>query len=121
MIGNYAGGQQRISHGPVTAFWLALRSAFPNAAFEVHHVIGMDASMLAPRAAVRWSLDGRHEGWGAFGRPTGAHVHVMGISHAEFGPFAGEGQESPTVRREWALYDEIAIWKQILIETGEFR
>ena len=57
------------------------------------------------RAALRWSLTGRHLGWGAFGAPTGAEVHVMGLSHAEFGP---DG-----LRREWTLYDEAAVWMQI--------
>lgn len=120
VIGQYAGGRQGISHAGVTGFWVALRSAFPNAEFKIHHTIGMDADMLPPRAAIRWSLDGKHEGHGAFGPPTGAHVHIMGMNHAEFGPFAGTDQEGPTVRREWALYDEIAIWKQILMQTGEF-
>ena len=111
VIGEYAGAQTRISHGPVTQFWVALRSAFPNAKFKIHHQIGLDGDMLSPRAAVRWSLDGKHEGIGAFGRPTGANVHVMGMSHAEFGPWG--------LRREFTLYDEIAIWKQILLQTGE--
>ena len=63
------------------------------------------------RAAVRWSLDGRHDGYGAFGAPTGAPVHVMGITHAEFGPWG--------LRREFTLFDEIAIWKQIHLHTGD--
>ena len=88
-----------------------LRSAFPEATFTIHHQIGMDGDMLSPRAAIRWSLDGIHSGWGAFGRPTGAPVHVMGMCHAEFGPWG--------LRREFALYDEIAVWKQILLHTGE--
>jgi hypothetical protein len=75
----------------------------------------MDGGMLSPRAALRWSLDGTHDGWGAFGRPTGARVHVMGISHAEYGPF---GPDGVGLRREFALYDEVAIWKQILMHTG---
>ena len=111
VIGEYAGGQRRISHGPVTEFWVALRSAFPNARFQIHHRIGMDSDMLSPRAAIRWSLDGKHEGHGAFGRPTGARVHVFGMSHAEFGPWG--------LRRETTLYDEIAIWKQIHLHTGD--
>ena len=74
--------------------------------------------MLPPRAAVRWSLDGKHEGWGSFGKPTGADVHVMGMCHAEFGPYVSPGIAlDATVRREWALYDEVAIWKQILIQS----
>ena len=36
---------------------------------------------------------------------------VLGASHAEFGPWG--------LRREFTLYDETAIWKQILLATGE--
>jgi hypothetical protein len=76
----------------------------------------MDGGMLPPRAAVRWSLDGTHDGWGAFGPPSGAKVHVMGLCHAEYGPF---GPHGIGLRREFALYDEVAIFKQILLHTGE--
>ena len=62
---------------------------------------------MPPRAALRWSLDGNHDGGGMFGPPTGAPVHVMGLSHAEFGPWG--------LRREYVLIDEIAIWTQILL------
>ncbi|MGL5736766.1 MAG: ester cyclase [Beijerinckiaceae bacterium] len=116
VIGEYAGGHQAIGRDAVTAFWIGLRSAFPSASFTIHHQTGMDADMLSPRAALRWSLDGVHDGWGAFGRPTGARVHVMGLSHAEFGPY---GPDGVGLRREFALYDEIAIWKQILLHTGD--
>jgi len=117
VLTEYPGGLSGISHESVCQFWLALRSSFPNAAFKIHHQIGMDANVLPPRAAIRWSLDGVHEGWGAFGKPTGAKVHVMGLSHAEFGPF---GDDGISIRRECALYDEVAIWKQILMQTGKW-
>lgn len=110
IVAEYAGGRHALSYDGADQFWVGLLSAFPNAEFKIHHQIGMDADMLSPRAAVRWSLDGKHEGWGSFGRPTGANVHVMGMCHAEFGPWG--------LRRELALYDEIAIWKQILMQTG---
>ena len=89
---------------------MALRSAFPSAEFRIHHVIGREDPQMPPRAALRWSLWGRHDGFGAFGEPTGANVYVLGLSHAEFGPRG--------VRREWVLYDETAIWKQILLHAG---
>jgi len=107
VIGEYAGAQTSIGRAGCMAFWVGLRSSFPNATFKIHHQIGMDADMLSPRAAIRWSLDGVHDGWGSFGEPTGAEVHVMGMCHAEFGPWG--------LRREFALYDEVAIWKQILM------
>lgn len=110
VIGEYAGAKTSIGREGCLEFWVGLRASFPNATFKIHHQIGMDADMLSPRAALRWSLDGLHEGWGTFGKPTGAPVHVMGMCHAEFGPWG--------LRREYALYDEIAIWKQILMAAN---
>lgn len=108
---HYPGHRTGHGHAAADAFWLGLRAAFPSAAFRVHTRIGRAEAGTSPRAAVRWSLDGRHDGWGPFGAPSGAPVHVMGITHAEFGPRG--------LRREWTLIDETAIWKQILLATGD--
>ena len=104
-------------HGPGAAtghgwaacdrFWLGLRAAFPDAAFRVEHRIGREDPLSPPRSAVRWSLHGAHSGWGAFGAPSGATVYVLGISHAEWGPWG--------LRRDWTLYDETAVWTQVLL------
>ncbi|MDV7143399.1 ester cyclase [Tropicimonas sp. TH_r6] len=110
----YPGGVTGHSFGAVDRFWMGLRASFPNARFEIHHQIGRDDPMMPPRAAIRWSLHGRHDGWGTFGAPTGAEVYVLGISHAEFGQL---GTPGPVVRREWTLFDETAIWKQILMQS----
>ena len=107
---HYPGAQSGHGHAFADRFWLGLRSSFPSAKFAVHHKMGQQTIGLPPRAALRWSLIGTHSGNGLFGAPTGAQVHVMGITHAEFGPFG--------VRREWTLIDETAIWKQILLQTG---
>ena len=110
VTGEYPGGVTALSHGGVDQHWLGLRASFPNAEFKVNHVIGRDDPMMPPRAAVRWSLDGAHDGWGSFGQPTGKRVHIMGMTHAEFGPWG--------LRREYTLYDEVALWKQIILQTG---
>lgn len=104
----YPGGVTGHGHKAADAFWLGLRSSLPSADFATHHVIGREDPMMPPRAAVRWSLTGSHDGWGMLGRPTGKPVHVMGISHAEFGPWG--------LRREWVLYDEIALWAQVMAD-----
>lgn len=109
-LGDHAGARQLLGAQAIIDNWLSLRAAFPSARFAIHHQIGMEGGMMSPRAALRWSLDGTHDGWGAFGPPTGARVHIMGMAHAEFGPWG--------LRRECALWDEIAIWKQILLATG---
>lgn len=106
----YPGGETGVSHDAVDSFWMGLRAALPDATFSIDHVIGREDPMMPPRAAVRWSLAGKHSGWGCFGQPTGADIYVLGISHAEFGPWG--------LRREYTLFDETAVWKQILLKTG---
>ncbi len=106
---HYPGGITAAGTAAADRFWMRLRAAFPRAEFRIHHVMGRDDPLMPPRAALRWSLWGRHEGWGGFGTPQGAMVHVMGITHAEWGPWG--------LRREWTLYDETAIWKQIHLQS----
>ncbi|ASJ74223.1 ester cyclase [Granulosicoccus antarcticus] len=106
----YPGGMTGHSHGDVDRFWTGLRASFPNAQFRIEHQIGRDDPLMPPRAAIRWSLQGKHDGWGAYGAPSGADVYIMGICHAEFGPWG--------LRREFVLFDETAIWKQIALKTG---
>ena len=91
------------------ALWMNLRSSFPSANFSIDHQIGREDPLLSPRAAVRWSLFGKHDGWGMFGQPTGAKVYIMGFTHAEFGPYG--------LRREYTLFDPVSIWKQIFIKS----
>ena len=113
---HYPAAHDTMGWAEADQFWMSLRAAFPDATFTIEHVIGRDDPLMPPRSAVRWSLHGKHSGWGRFGTPTGAEVYIMGISHAEFGPF---GTGEPTIRREYTLIDETAIWKQILLQTGQ--
>lgn len=106
----YPGGVTGHSHGAVDQFWMGLRASFPDAVFQIDHQIGRDDPLMPPRAALRWSLTGKHSGWGTFGAPTGADIYLLGICHAEFGPWG--------LRREYVIYDETTIWKQILLHTG---
>ena len=106
----YPGGVTAHSHDAADRFWIGLRASFPSAQFTIDHQIGRDDEFMPPRAAIRWSLYGKHEGWGAFGSPTGAQVYILGACHAEFGAWG--------LRREYVVYDETSIWKQIILQTG---
>jgi len=108
---DYPGGVQALSFDGADKFWMGMRASFPNAEFKIQHQIGREDPMMPPRSAVRWTLHGKHDGWGTFGTPTGAEVFILGISHAEFGPWG--------LRREFTLFDETAIWKQILLAGGD--
>jgi hypothetical protein len=107
----YAGGIETFSHDGADKFWMGLRASFPSAQFKIHHTIGRQQDNMPPSAAVRWSLTGKHDGWGSFGTPSNADVHIMGITHAEFGQWG--------LRREYTIFDEPAIYKQILLKKGE--
>lgn len=107
---HHPGARDTISHYGADRAWLPLRSSFPSAKFEIHHQIGREDPMMSPRAAIRWSMTGKHDGYGLFGAPSGAEVHVMGITHAEFGPWG--------LRHEFTLFDEVSIWKQIMMHQG---
>lgn len=100
------GGRTAHGHAGAESFWLGLRAALPEAEFRMEHRIGRSDSGLPDRAAIRWSLEGRHTGSGMFGRPTGRDLYVLGMSHAEFGPRG--------IRAEYNLFDEIAVWHQLL-------
>ncbi len=99
-------GGDRYGRPEAEAFWLGLRSAFPDAEFQVWHRIGRSDPGLPDRAAIRWTLEGKHSGHGLFGRPTGKHAFILGITHAEFGRRG--------LRAEYTLIDEISVWRQLL-------
>ena len=113
----YPGGVEALGWRGADEFWMGLRAALPAATFTIDHVIGRQDALLSPRAAVRWSLHGTHSGWGRFGAPTGAELYIMGICHVEYGPYGHNG--AAAIRREFALIDETAVWKQILLATGQ--
>jgi len=112
----YPGGETGHGWAAADGFWMGLRAAFPDATFTIHHQIGREDPHMPPRSALRWSLMVKHSGWGAFGSPTGAEVYVLGISHAEWGELING---KVRLRREYTLFDETAIWKQILLQTGD--
>lgn len=107
---HYPGGQQVRGYAEAENFWVGLRAALPSARFSIDHQIGRFDKDLGRRAAIRWSLQGKHDGWGCFGAPSGAEVYIMGCSHAEFGPWG--------IRAEFTLFDEVAVWQQIHAHTG---
>ena len=105
-----AGGLTGYGRDDVEKFWMNLRSSFPDAKFTLEHCANLQENKQTNKSSIRWSLIGKHSGSGLFGAPTHTEVYVMGINHAEF--------SSKGVKNEWVLFDETAVWKQILLKTG---
>ena len=87
--------------------WLA---AFPDARVAVEHSIAREDPGRPVRVATRWWLAGSHAGHGAFGAPSGAMVLALGITHHHV--IGGRIQE------EWTVVDEVAVRKQIALQSG---
>jgi len=100
------GGDITRGHTDFDRFCLTYLSAFPRAAFTIEHLIANRDQGYPARLAMRWSLRGRHEGYGRFGRPSDADVYIMGFSHA----YLMGGR----VTHEWIVTDEVSVWKQII-------
>ena len=100
----------KIGHGreDIEKFWQSLKGAFSNFKFSIEHIGYLEEQGKNPKASVRWFLDANHSNKTSdFGEATNKNIFIMGINHAEI----SDGK----VIREWVLFDEVAIWKQILM------
>ena len=79
--------------------------------FSCEHVGFLEEPEQNPRISVRWFLEGIHsKSSNDYGEASNKKIFIMGINHAEF--------NSESIAREWVLFDEVAIWKQILLNHG---
>ena len=100
----------KIGHGreDIEKFWQSLKGAFSNFKFSIEHIGYLEERGKNPKASIRWFLDANHSNKTSdFGEATNKNIFIMGINHAEI----SDGK----VIREWVLFDEVAIWKQILM------
>ena len=100
----------KIGHGreDIEKFWKSLKGAFSNFKFSIEHIGYLEEQGKNPKASIRWFLDANHSNKTSdFGEATNKNIFIMGINHAEI----NDGK----VIREWVLFDEVAIWKQILM------
>ncbi len=102
-------GEVLSGHEDLDRFVISYLATFPDAAFTIDHLLVNRDPGQPVRLALRWSITATHSGWGRFGRPTGAPVYIMGMTHAHM----VDGR----ITHEWLCIDEVAIWKQILAHT----
>ena len=102
-----------IGHGreDIKEKWISLKSIFSDIKFTIEHVGFLEEADQNPRVSVRWFLEGTHSNDSMdYDKPSNNKIFIMGINHAEF--------YSNSIIREWVLFDEVAIWKQILLNHG---
>lgn len=99
-------GDVLAGHADIDRWVISYLASFPDLALTVDHLIVNRDPGQPVRLALRWSISATHRGFGRFGTPTGAPVHIMGITHA----YMVGGR----ITHEWITIDEVAIWKQIV-------
>ncbi len=103
----------KICHGreSIKKKWNSLKAIFSNIKFTIEHVGFLEEAGQNPRISVRWFLEGTHSNDSMdYDKASNKKIFIMGINHAEF--------YSNSIIREWVLFDEVAIWKQILLNHG---
>ena len=100
------GGETQVGVNALARFWSAVTASFPDAQFEVEHLVANHREGRATSIAMRWRARAVHARAGRYGAPSGQPVEVLGISHADF--------EHGRIVREWVLMDDVAIWMQVL-------
>ena len=103
----------KLGHGreDVSKFWNSLKDIFTDIKFTIEHVGYLDESNKNPRASIRWFLEGLHSNDSEdYGKKTNSKLFIMGINHVEL--------NQDGIIREWVLFDEVAIWKQILMNNN---
>ena len=100
------GGVDYSGHAEIDKFHLGYLASFDNAVFQACDLTATE-NERGKTIALRWEITGKNSGRGIFScESKGAPVYMMGISHARFA--------SGKILQEWALTDEVAVWKQIL-------
>ena len=100
----------KIGHGreDVSKLWNSLKEILTDTKFSIEHIGYLDEPNKNPRASIRWFLEGVHSKDSEdYGKKTNSKLFFMGINHVEL--------NDDGVIREWVLFDEVAIWKQILM------
>ena len=104
----------KLGHGreDVIKLWNSLKNILSEKKFKIELVGYLDEPNRNPRASIRWSLEGVHsEDSKDYGKKTNSSLTIIGINHAEL--------DSNGVTKEWVLFDEVAIWKQILMNKNK--
>ena len=100
----------KIGHGreDVAKLWNSLKDILTDTKFTIEHIGYLDEPNKNPRASIRWFLEGVHSKDSEdYGKKTNSKLFFMGINHVEL--------NDDGIIREWVLFDEVAIWKQILM------
>ena len=101
----------KIGHGreEISEFWNSIKKALKKIKFSIEHVGWLEEEGKNSKVSIRWFLNGLHaNNTNEYEQATNKNIFIMGINHAEI--------VDGNIIREWVLFDEVAIWKQLLMK-----
>ena len=109
---HYISNQMLVGHEQIQGMIISLIASFPCAQFIVERVTCNQGSTEKEwDVAVRWRLQGLHEGIGTFGMPSGKPVDILGASHLKV--------KNEKIVEEWIILDGIDVLRQIHLPTDD--
>lgn len=109
---HYIKGTSLVGFNQIQGAFISLLASFPTSKFIVERVTCNERNSHNEwDVAVRWRLQGIHEGIGYFGKPMGKPVEILGISHFRI--------VNEKVVEEWITFDGLEVLRQIYVQTLE--
>ncbi|WP_144699691.1 ester cyclase [Fictibacillus phosphorivorans] len=105
---HYICNQDLIGSSQIQGMLVSLFASFPSAKFIVERVTCNEGIQHNGwDVAVRWRLQGIHEGIGYFGSPSGKPVEILGINHLKV--------RNRKIIEEWITFDGLDVLRQIYL------
>lgn len=99
------GNRRLFGHGEAIGWWGALLGCFGGARVRIDHIAAQPAPDGTLDIALRWEMAGRHNGPALYGEPTNRDCYILGVTHWRV--------SGGRVEREWTVFDEVALLRQI--------
>ena len=107
---HYVCNRDLIGAAEIKGMFISLFASIPNGKTHVDRITcnrrGSDTDW---DVAVRWRIQGIHEGMGYFGRPSGKPIEIFGVNHYKI--------KDGKIVEEWLLFDGIDVLRQIYMEA----
>jgi predicted ester cyclase len=109
---HYVCNRDLVGVNEIQGMFISLFASVPNAKLVLERITcNRRDSDLDWDVAVRWRLQGVHEGTGYFGSPSGKLIDIFGVNHFKI--------RNAKISEEWMLFDGMEVLRQIYLPDAE--
>ncbi|MFC7393630.1 ester cyclase [Scopulibacillus cellulosilyticus] len=107
---HYVCNKDLVGSNEIQGMFISLFASVPNGKVLIDRVTcNKKDSEQDWDVAVRWRIQGMHEGQGYFGKASGKPIEISGINHLRI--------RNEKVVEEWLLFDGLEVLRQIYLDT----